>query len=99
MTAVGVLFLLGGAALLARSELVLTRANPGAALPTWRWPPVLPRAVGLWRAGGLFCVIFGATQVAAAWTGRWAGALLILAAWAPAVVLHARHNRRARAAP
>ncbi|KAE8763929.1 hypothetical protein [Georgenia thermotolerans] len=99
MTAVGVLFLLAGAVLLARSGQVLTRANAGVALPAW-WgrPTVLPRAVYTWRFGGLFCVIFGANLVASDRTTWWAGVPLILAAWAPAFLIHARHNRRVRAA-
>ncbi|GAA1643931.1 hypothetical protein [Georgenia ruanii] len=98
MTAVGVLFLLAGAAMFARLELVLARANPRAVLPTWRRPAVLPRAAGAWRFGGVFCVIYGANLVVAGRTAWWVGVLLILAASGPALVIHARHDRRVRLA-
>jgi hypothetical protein len=87
-----VVMLVVGSGLFVGSMVVLARANSGVRIPFWRNPVVLPGAAVAMRAVGAVLVSLAGVWLAP--TVGWVACLLVLLAFASALLVVVPHNRR-----
>jgi hypothetical protein len=87
----GILSCLVGAILAAQSARIRARANPSVPLPVWTTPPNRPVRANLLQgaAGGL--MVLGTVLIIQ--VVGYAGLLVMLPFWLPAILVMLRHNR------